>query len=358
MSLQVWLPLNGDLHNQGISGLTFSYINSPYTTVNSSGKIGSCYTNSSHDQGGLISDTTINLGTKLSMFCWINVSEFYSTDNLSGVITNHHYQNCSGMGLTLRYNSSSTGYIGITEGHGSDRTYDTIYGNTLLNTNTWYHIGFTYDGSTITFYLNGAKDGTRYYSGISSASNYISIFRWSDTYDGYKLTGSLNDVRVYDHCLTPQEVKEISKGLVAHYTMYEPLKMYSEPDGSIWVHIAHHNNPANGNLFSSSDAFTGVVYKDTDRWFNVYSTVSQIDRFEFMVKQKETSSSEEVKYRWIQNKSPFSSSYSDVAPDAVTRVTTSGYTNGGYGGIYVLNSPTYLAIANYSNGNWYGAFGS
>ena len=40
MSLQVWLPLNGDLHNQGLMPITFST-----TTVNwnAAGKIGQAF---------------------------------------------------------------------------------------------------------------------------------------------------------------------------------------------------------------------------------------------------------------------------------------------------------------------------
>ena len=40
MGLQVWLPLTGDLHNQGLKNT--QVINNG-ATVNASGKIGSCY---------------------------------------------------------------------------------------------------------------------------------------------------------------------------------------------------------------------------------------------------------------------------------------------------------------------------
>lgn len=40
MSLQVWLPLNGNLNNRGGAGLTAT---SNALTINSAGKTGSCY---------------------------------------------------------------------------------------------------------------------------------------------------------------------------------------------------------------------------------------------------------------------------------------------------------------------------
>ena len=77
-----------------------------------------------------------------------------------------------------------------------------------------------------------------------------------------------------------------------------------------------------------------------------------------MVKQKTTSSATEQKYRWIQYANPLTATWEQVKPGTVTNITTSGYTNGGYGGLYKLNSNTYFVIANGSNGNWFGALGA
>lgn len=128
-----------------------------------------------------------------------------------------------------------------------------------------------------------------------------------------------------------------------------------EPDGSVWEQCFFHNNPS-VNLFSSSDSFATGVYKNSDMWFN-FNRCKELSSFEFLYIQKSTESSTPAKYRWIQSKSPFVATYSDVAPSAVTRITTSGYTNGGYGGLYKLGGNTYFVVANTSNGNWFGATG-
>lgn len=138
---------------------------------------------------------------------------------------------------------------------------------------------------------------------------------------------------------------------------YYDRTLYTEPDGSQWIHAVHHNNPANA-LFNSTDDFVGGVYKDTNRWYQAENIFRTINKYEFMVKQKTTSNATEVKYRWTQNQNPLNATYTDVQPSAVTRITTSGYTDGTFGGIYVKGGQARLCIANATSGNWYGALGS
>ena len=133
------------------------------------------------------------------------------------------------------------------------------------------------------------------------------------------------------------------------------LEYIQEPDGSIWEPIFYHNNPS-VNLFSSSDPFSTGVIKSQDMFFN-FNVCKELTSWEFIYKQRSTANAAYTKYRWIQTKSPFTAAYADVAPSAVTRITSSGYTDGGYGGLYILNSSTYMVVANTSNGNWFGASG-
>jgi hypothetical protein len=101
-------------------------------------------------------------------------------------------------------------------------------------------------------------------------------------------------------------------------TFINPLdtNFYVEPDGSVWIRIVHHNNPAS-SIFASTDTFSSSVYKDDNRWFYA-SLVNKITNniYEFMVKQKSTSTSTEEKYRWIQTKNPFIAVYADVSPSS------------------------------------------
>ena len=69
MSLQVWLPLNGNLNNQGLSDIT---ITNNGATIDAAGKIGSCY----YFDGSGYMDTTYStaIGTSdFSISMWVKI---------------------------------------------------------------------------------------------------------------------------------------------------------------------------------------------------------------------------------------------------------------------------------------------
>lgn len=238
MSLVVWLPLNGDSRNLGTSNISFSKTG---LTEVASGKTGSCFYNAgSHTGHGLCSSSTISLGSKQSMFCWVKFESLSSSSNLgAGLVGQHRYGNNTGLGITIKYVSSTTGYLSMNTGTGTDRTYNAYCGGTLLQANTWYHVGFTYNGSIAKLYVNGQLDGTHTIGTMSVPSEYLQAFAWSFSGSSgssfyasdYQLHGWLNDVRIYDHCLSYSEVKKISRALVAYYPLssssVEPTTNYS-----------------------------------------------------------------------------------------------------------------------------------
>ena len=285
MALQIWLPLNGNLNNQGLSGLKFSaYQSNTNTKVNPSGKIGYCYTNDSNTSGGIVSNNKINLGTKHSMFCWVKMTNFFDSSSLTGILGQHRFQTCQGMGITMKYVTSTTGYLSVNtgDGHGGS-TYNTYCGTTLLNAGTWYHVGYTYDEGTIKLYVNGYVDGV--HTCVSSIiEDYVQLFCWSFAEtsvtniiaNNYKLKGFLNDVRIYDHCLSDKEVNEISKGLILHYKLSEnyqtlnnsfnyPTFNTSSGHGG-WSHWA----PSNNTGTYSQNTNREYIYRDTQTYSHYF----------------------------------------------------------------------------------------
>ena len=264
MSLQVWLPLIKDINNYGLSDLKFSAVSSSVTSKVADGKIGpNCYYNNAHGGGTLISDKTISLGQQLSMFCWFKFTQLNSGSGLGGAMGGQHrYENDTGMGITIKYVSATTGYLSLNTGNGSSRTYNYYCGKTLLQANTWYHGGFTYDGNTIKIYLNGQLDGTHSYTGQKNPEDYVNVFAWSfnatsgsASYSGYQLYGHMNDFRIYDHCLSYKEVRELAKGLILHYRL-----------------AGQYN--ANINLLKNSLDFSGASISDSTKGTDDFGNVS------------------------------------------------------------------------------------
>lgn len=209
MSLQVWLPLNGNLNNQGLSEVT---VTNNGATVDSNGKIGSCY---SFDTGKYLTVTKpVALTEEISYSCWVNISSWNSIpyDCILSLSTETGWKDSR---ATLCRNGSSTNLTwNIADGSSSS----SINSNTYLSLNTWYHIACTYDGAKLRIYINGVEDNsvsTSFVPNYGSANLHIGS--WFG--NSYNLKGRLNDVRVYNHCLSAKEVKEISKGLLCHYKL-------------------------------------------------------------------------------------------------------------------------------------------
>lgn len=224
MSLQVWLPLNEDLHNQGLSNLTFSvYNNSSGLTISNNGKISNkCYERTAGSNNAYRSNTTIKLDGDISIACWAYITKATST-SANGLITNHSHNDNSGIGLNIKYISDSDYRISCSTGDGTSRTYDRYYGITNIK-NAWHHLAITYSKilQRLQLWVDGNIEYTLENYNNKAIEDYIDIFGWSTSYEQssqYRAWGKLNDVRIYDHALSPKEIKEIAKGLCLHYRL-------------------------------------------------------------------------------------------------------------------------------------------
>lgn len=238
MSLLVWLPLNGDLKNQGLSPAKFTLVNpsGALSVASTGGKISQkCYQRTTRETADYItSDINFLLDGDVSMCCWCKVTNYGTTNSANGIITQHGH-NTGGLGITMRYVSASdyrmsinTGVRGDSEGS-SDRSYMTYYSTTNIY-NKWHHLCVTFNKAQkkIQMYIDGKLETIVGYGTSLNLDNDAAtarpfqLFSWSTDHcasASYRPPCQLNDVRLYDHCLSPKEVAEIAKGLVAHYTL-------------------------------------------------------------------------------------------------------------------------------------------
>ena len=216
-SCVVWLPLNGNYQNYGNSDLIFAPQRYGVSFTTGGNIFPCCLYSNSYDNSGIASDKAITLGNNQSFFCWFNFTGLMSSSELGGSMGGQHrYQSNTGLGLNFKYETSTTGYLTVSTGNGSSRTFNTYYGKTLLNAGAWYHGGYTYDGTTLKIYVNGQLDGSWNLPGLSNPGDYVQIGSWSfDTTSGnithanYQLYGKMQDLRIYDRVLKDTEIQEI-----------------------------------------------------------------------------------------------------------------------------------------------------
>ena len=214
MALQVWLPLTKDLRNQGLSDVT---VTNNGATFNSAGKLGGCY---QFNASGYLKETSFNWSnfntSEFSICCWYKEPSPVASGNSQMICigTSSGWNNIR-IGLLRR---TSNGYPMFSV---SDGTNNVNYNFTAdsFTLDTWNHIVCTYNNGTMKMYLNGTlhKTATTTIVPVLNSSQHLGIGAASNGSE--KLTGYLNDVRIYDHCLSPMEVKQLAQGLVLHYPL-------------------------------------------------------------------------------------------------------------------------------------------
>lgn len=319
MSLIAWYQLNGDLTNKGIDDNDLINSNSTIIVENETGKIGKCYEDLVTSYAYLESENPILLPQTHSMFCWIYPEKLGRSANLDGVLGNHIYTDSdpSNTGITLRTFDDNTYSVSLnTANIQGQRTFNTYYGKTILKINEWHHIGFTYDGKVIKLYVDGKVDKEVQYKNMKLTSQKLRVFSWSTVYTDttYKGKKKINDVRIYDECLSPLEVKKIYQTCILHYNFEDVVVPYTN-DKYNYTNIAKYANQIEGiapegtltkldETFEGSPIFRLSMTATTEAQLNDFKTILYnhgiyISKFDINAGQTKTFA---ILYRNITNK--------------------------------------------------------
>lgn len=199
--LKIWLPLNGDLHNQGLSDIT---VTNNGATINNSGKIGKCY------EFG--SSKYVSINNKIIDSNAFTISFWVNANNITGNKCLLCCRNATNKAFAIYL-------IGAQIRVDTGTNWATGYSITAT---TWTHITFISNGNQQKLYINGSLEKTRSATINTSSITELTTIgceHINGSSIGTYFIGCINDVRIYDHALSPKEVKEISKGLVLHYPL-------------------------------------------------------------------------------------------------------------------------------------------
>lgn len=204
MSLVVWLPLTKDLRQQGLSNVT---VTNNGATFNSAGKLGGCYSfDGSNDNFSYIPNVdgleTFSIALWLCPTASTPVGAFFSLERDT-------YWQLTFNGTNIGIRDNSIGWNGTRKNYSSG-TY---------TANVWTHLVVTYNKGILKIYRDGNLLSTNTVGGTKLNTGINNARIGSAVQNGYYYAGKINDVRFYDHCLSPLEVKQISQGLVLHYPL-------------------------------------------------------------------------------------------------------------------------------------------
>lgn len=141
--------------------------------------------------------TGINGDGKRSVACWIKTTANTANTGIvhwgaSGAFSRSSFKfNKSG---TIRFEYQGGGHNGVT----------------IVNDGNWHHIAYTYDGSTIKLYVDGVEDFTISGKTLRTGEAGETDVNIGSQGTGAKFQGALDDVRIYDLVLTPEEIVTIS----------------------------------------------------------------------------------------------------------------------------------------------------
>ena len=206
MSLQIWLPLTKDTRQQGLSNINVT--GTPASWGN--GKLGKCATWNGAVANVLYNNTTdFNYTNNFSVAFWANPIYTGSATQYAWTVGR---ADAGGYGYGFQITNATTAYFRFGNGAYS----------VSAPSNEWHHFVMTIGNNKVIIYKDGVQVSSNNLPGTIptySDGNGMGLGCFHYSYNIYPYYGSLNDFRIYDHCLSPMEVKELAKGLVLHYPL-------------------------------------------------------------------------------------------------------------------------------------------
>lgn len=279
MGLVLWMPCTKDLHNQGLVGT-----NPTGTCTYEAGKIGNCAKVTSTIDTGLSSDKWDYSTKSISFGGWFkfnkaemqaavlnkntNTKQSFASFNLLGK------DSYNGFALSLYTNNIYNPTADLTslniQAHMRSSTASWSCSFGTIEWDTWIHLFITwdFDSKTFTAYKNGVKMSSWTISNWGGNFTYRGTFNIAENaiFGGNGPTVIMpfrvNDVRVYDHCLSIHELKLIASALVLHYPLNDA---YVEGTVNLGNTSALYSNMTEGREYTATswggDAGTVTYYK-------------------------------------------------------------------------------------------------
>lgn len=254
MSLKVWLPLDGNVIDSGLLNLKGQIMGSPEWP---NGKIGKCLyagTGATTERGiSYPTNLVTELGNEFSISVWVCPKG-----------THLHYNGT--IASSGNWNTSCWSF-GVSQDNSQVDIFSKGYNNYIacpVPVNVWTHLTCTQKNGIIKLYKNGVYVGEKSNQSatLSSDANNFCIGRETYASGYFSFNGLINDVRIYDHCLSMREIKENAKGLILHYQLKNKMPATNLVKNATYSIYNNHGVPA--TLTKLSTTYQGCsIYRLT-----------------------------------------------------------------------------------------------
>ena len=204
MSLQIWLPFTKDDSNYGI--LDMKPTSNTSKKVNSDHGGGYEFNNAEKQCIHYEHNSEINNFKSFSLSCWAKSN----TAKKNGILSLTYSAVITNTGIRF---SNIDGQNAIA----SDKL-DMLWHNYILEFDYNTQIAYFYiDGKLINQYKYNDSNGKfkfKYNNGL-----FVGVDCNDVSNKSFYFNGIITDVRVYNHCLSPLEIKQLSVGLIGHYPL-------------------------------------------------------------------------------------------------------------------------------------------
>jgi concanavalin A-like lectin/glucanase superfamily protein len=152
----------------------------------------------SNDRVVIPDSNSLDLTNRLTLEAWV-----YPTSAMSGWDTILMKEQTGQFVYTLYANGTNNRpygdiYIG---------TEQEVSGTSVLPLNTWSHIALTYDGSTLTLYVNGQVVGSKTQTGSIMVSTGALTIGGNSVWPDECFAGRIDEIRIYNRALAQQEIQ-------------------------------------------------------------------------------------------------------------------------------------------------------
>jgi len=136
----------------------------------------------------------------------------------------------------------TNGYMGA---YSSQSAWVLSSSASVLGTGKWYHLTYSFNGSSMSFYVNGTFAGSKSFTYKNNASNNAYLGSWYNTAAGtYDLAGKIDEMKVWNRALSASEIKkEYDSDL---NPVIPPKQFCNDSDGGLDYYVKGKASATNG----------------------------------------------------------------------------------------------------------------